>query len=131
MEFPPRSFRLGHAAQRLRKLTERQRVWAFRTSGEATGFIVPKSSGYPTGHRPYVDRTYRPSTECCRLHGHPRAIRPGHRAGIFQSIVYWSLRKHRGMIPQLKTDRKLSIPWGLEREEATARLCLMRTSHPE
>jgi hypothetical protein len=43
-------------------------------------------AGCPTGHRPCGDRTYRPNIGCCRLHGRPRAIPPGHQEGICLSI---------------------------------------------
>ena len=38
-------------------------------------------AGYPVGHRPSVDRNYRPNIGCCRLRGRPRAIPPGFRVG--------------------------------------------------
>lgn len=73
----------------------------------------------PIGHRPCGDRTCRPNTGCCTLHGRPRAIPPGHQEGICQSIVRVAAKPSE-MIPRPTKRRKLSISCGSERRPATA-----------
>jgi hypothetical protein len=78
-------------------------------------------AGCPTGHRPSVDRNYRPSTECCRSRDRRRAILPDRRVGIGLFVEIVVAAKPSRMIPRLRPLRKIINPLGMERYEATAR----------
>ena len=56
---------------------------------------VSLQAGCPGGHRPCGDRTYRRSIGCCTLYDRPRAIPPGRRVDIYQSIVHVVARPSR------------------------------------
>ena len=83
---------------------------------------VGPEAGCPAGHRQY-DRS-RHDTGCCRLRGRPRAIPPGFRADscrtcgpAFFACAFEACTNEA----QQKPSCKLSIPWGSEGGEATAR----------
>jgi hypothetical protein len=78
-------------------------------------------AGCRAGRRPCVDRTYPPNIGCCRLRDRRRAILPDRRVGICLFVEIVVAAKPLRMIPRLRPLRKLLIPWGSERYEATAR----------